>query len=179
MIEKEEKLPGTAEPQLGKQQPPTHRGWYSRGYLPHVDHPGVLQSITYRLADSLSKHAIEALHEKFQHRPSATHNLEIRQRLEALLDAGHGSCALRNSKAAECVVDTWKKFAAHRYDLIAWVVMPNHVHVLVRVYDGYPLGKIVQSWKSYTGRKIAELGLGVPREMIFLQYAHLPLAVHR
>jgi len=46
---------------------------------------------------------------------------------------------------------------------MAWVVMPNHVHVLIRVYEGATLGKIVQSWKSYTGRQIAELGLGVPR----------------
>ena len=41
--------------------------------------------------------------------------------------------------------------------------MPNHVHVLIRVYEGVALGKIVQSWKSYTGRRIAELGLGAPR----------------
>ena len=41
--------PGIAEPQLG----PTHRGWYHRGYLPHCDQPGLLQAITYHLADSL------------------------------------------------------------------------------------------------------------------------------
>jgi REP element-mobilizing transposase RayT len=33
--------------------------------------------------------------------------------------------------------------------------MPNHVHVLIKLMDGVPLGKVVQSWKSYTGRRIA------------------------
>ncbi|MFM2091811.1 MAG: hypothetical protein RLZZ127_2300, partial [Planctomycetota bacterium] len=28
-------------------------GWHSRGYLPHFDTARVIQSITYRLADSL------------------------------------------------------------------------------------------------------------------------------
>lgn len=52
------------------------------------------------------------------------------------------------------MVDTWRHFAGERCDQIAWVVMPNHVHVLIRVYEGVALGKIVQSWKSYTGRQI-------------------------
>lgn len=47
--------------------------------------------------------------------------------------------------------------AGARYDLIAWVVMPNHVHVLIRTYEGVTLGKIVQSWKSYTGRQISKM----------------------
>jgi putative transposase len=38
---------------------------------------------------------------------------------------------------------------------VAGVVMPNHVHVLIKLIDGVPLGKVVQSWKSYTGRRIA------------------------
>ncbi len=53
--------PGNAEPQLGTneerpagaQQSQVQRGWYSKGYLPHSDFPGLVQMITYRLADSL------------------------------------------------------------------------------------------------------------------------------
>ncbi|CAN5409188.1 hypothetical protein BH11ARM2_BH11ARM2_33280 [soil metagenome] len=41
-----------------------------------------------------------------------------------------------------------------RYDLKAWVVMPNHVHALIHVRDGLPLGKIVQSWKARTARRM-------------------------
>jgi REP element-mobilizing transposase RayT len=141
---------GTAEPQLG----PTHRGWYSRGYLPHCDHPGLLQAITYHLADSLPAAVLEQMDAELRSLPPERQHTERRRRVEAWLDAGHGSCVLRLPEAAACVVDTWRHFAGERYDLIAWVVMPNHVHALVRVYDGVPLGKIVQSWKSYTGRRI-------------------------
>jgi REP element-mobilizing transposase RayT len=89
--------------------------------------------------------------------PPERRDAERRKRLEAWLDAGHGGCALRNPAAAACVVETWKKFAPERYDLIAWVVMPNHAHVLIRVREGWELGMIVQSWKIYTGRRINEL----------------------
>jgi REP element-mobilizing transposase RayT len=141
---------GNAEPQLGS----THRGWYSRGYLPHRDHPGLLQAITYHLADSLPAAVLEQMDAELRSLPPERQDTERRRRVEAWLDAGHASCVLRLPEAAECVVDTWRHFAGERYDLIAWVVMPNHVHVLVRVYDGVSLGKIVQSWKSYTGRRI-------------------------
>ena len=146
-------IPGNAEPQLG----PTHRGWYSRGYLPHCDHSGLLQSITYHLADSLPATVLEQIGTELRTLPPGRQDTERRSRVEAWLDAGHGSCALRLPKAAECVLDTWRRFAGERYDLIAWVVMPNHVHVLVRVYEGVPLAKVVQSWKSYTGRRIRAL----------------------
>ncbi len=145
---------GNAEPQLGPS-----KGWYSRGYLPHRDHPGLLQAITYRLADSLSADALACMEAELRLAGSQRMDAERRERLEAWLDAGHGCCALRDPRAANCVVDTWRCFAGKRYDLIAWVVMPNHVHVLVRVYEGTALGRIVQSWKSYTGRRIALLML--------------------
>lgn len=35
-----------------------------------------------------------------------------------------------------------------RFDLLAWVVMPNHVHALFTVGDSVPLSRIVQNWKS-------------------------------
>jgi len=145
--------PGTAEPQLG----PVHRGWYSRGYLPHCDHPGLLQNVTYHLADSLPAAVLAQIDADLRILPPKHQDTERRARVEAWLDAGHGSCVLRLPEAAACVVDTWRRFAGERYDLIAWVVMPNHVHVLVRVYEAVPLAKIVQSWKSYTGRRIRAL----------------------
>jgi len=40
-----------------------------------------------------------------------------------------------------------------RYHLLAWVVMPNHVHVLIEVIQGYPLGDVIHSWKSFTAKQ--------------------------
>ena len=49
--------------------------------------------------------------------------------------------------------------------------MPNHVHVLMETTA--PLSKILQSWKSFTGRwameKNAELGLGVPGPALWMR----------
>nr|VFK08246.1 MAG: Transposase IS200 like [Candidatus Kentron sp. LPFa]VFK24071.1 MAG: Transposase IS200 like [Candidatus Kentron sp. LPFa] len=155
-------LPGRAEPQLGSGFDPTSgadrpREWYSRGYLPHCDYPGLLQTITYRLADSLPTEVLAWMERDLLNMVPNQANTLRRKHLDTQLDAGHGCCILRDPRAAECVVDTWRHFAGERYDLIAWVVMPNHVHVLIRVYEGMALGKIVQSWKSYTGRKIAQI----------------------
>ena len=49
--------------------------------------------------------------------------------------------------------------------------MPNHVHVLIE--PKVPVSKIVQSWKSYTGRWAiqhdAELGLGGPGKRFWMR----------
>ena len=152
------------ECRAGARRSQEHREWYSRGYLPHCDHPGLLQSITYRLADSLPADVLARLEEELRLLPPEKRDPERRRRVERWLDAGYGCCVLRDPRAAGCVVDTWRHFAGDRYDLIAWVVMPNHVHVLVRVYEGVALGKMTQSWKSYTGRRIAPLMLEKKRQ---------------
>ena len=47
-------------------------------------------------------------------------------------------------------------FEGQRYRLEAWVVMPNHVHVLFQPTNGWTMSKSVASWKVFTGRKISE-----------------------
>ena len=37
-----------------------------------------------------------------------------------------------------------------RYELYAYTVMNDHVHVLLRILDEEPLEKIIHSWKSFT-----------------------------
>lgn len=124
--------PGSAEPQLGTDRQ-AHRGWYNRGYLPHADLPGLVQMITYRLADSLPSGALDQIGDELSSIPIQLQQVEKRRRIQQWLDAGQGCCLLRQAAAAECVVKTWQRFAGERYNLIAWVVMPNHVHVLIRV----------------------------------------------
>ena len=113
--------------------------------------------ITYRLADSLPKDALAQLKEELKSLPEDARETARRQKIEIWLDAGHGSCVLRHSEAARCVMDTWQHFDGVRYEFIAGVVMPNHCHVIIRVFEGAMLSKIVQSWKSYTGRRITKM----------------------
>ena len=83
--------------------------------------------------------------------------LERRKAIESLLDKGYGSCILKNPKIAQIVIDNWQYFDGERYDLIAYVVMPNHVHLLIKTYEGWPLSKVVHSWKSFTAHEIKKV----------------------
>ncbi|WP_459936708.1 REP-associated tyrosine transposase [Desulfonatronum parangueonense] len=87
-------------------------------------------------------------------RDDAWREAELRRKIEAYLDAGHGSCLLKSPDVAEMVIETWFRFDGERYRLLEWVVMPNHCHVLIEPIDNFPLSKIVLSWKNYTARFI-------------------------
>ena len=52
------------------------------------------------------------------------------------------------------MVEAWQYFDRIRYDLVAYVVMPNHVHVLIKTYASFALSKVIQSWKTFTAREI-------------------------
>lgn len=123
-------------------------GWHSRGYLPHFDDGRSLQAVTYRLADALPIAVVAKLEEQ------SLAKEQRRNEIERYIDAGHGSCLLRMPSNAAGVVENWQHFHGTRYHLHAWVVMPNHVHVLIEPIGNYPLSEIVQSWKSYTAKKI-------------------------
>jgi len=71
---------------------------------------------------------------------------ERRTKLEAYLDRGAGECHLRDPRIAKLAEDALFHFHSVRYELLAWCVMPNHVHVLVDV-QMTPLWKIIQNWK--------------------------------
>ena len=43
------------------------------------------------------------------------------------------------------------------YRLGAWVVMPNHVHVVLWPMPNHTLSRIVQSWKRFTAREANKL----------------------
>jgi REP element-mobilizing transposase RayT len=71
-----------------------------------------------------------------------------RIKLEDYLDRGLGECFLRDPRIATMMENTIRFHHGRRFELLAWVVMPNHVHVLIRVGDTAPLSRIVQNWKS-------------------------------
>lgn len=58
-----------------------HPGWTSRGYLPHRDELGLLQSVTFRLADSLPQDELRQLKRELALQPKAKQDAERRMRL--------------------------------------------------------------------------------------------------
>jgi REP element-mobilizing transposase RayT len=76
--------------------------------------------------------------------------------IDAALDRGYGRRDLARSSVATLVQTALLAFDGDRYALIAWCVMPNHVHVLVAIKPGYALARIVHCWKSYTAKEATE-----------------------
>ena len=127
-------------------------GWHQRGYLPHHDVPGVTQLITFRLHD-----AVPAIRRsEWEALLRIENDRERRTKLEAYLDQGLGECWLRRSDVAEATQGALCFFNGQRYQLQAWVVMPNHVHVVVDVWET-PLADLLKSWKGFIAREANKL----------------------
>jgi putative transposase len=171
--------PGTANPPIGavgkteKSQANPETGesrdearnepyWHSRGYLPHFESPVAIQHVTFHLADSLPKAALDRLEAELKRLPPDKQDVERRKRIEAWRDAGYGSCILRQPDIAHMVQNTLFFFDGQRYHLLAWVIMPNHVHILFQPLNGWTVAKIVASWKKFTARKICDYQKATP-----------------
>ena len=78
-------------------------------------------------------------------------------KLNDWLDAGMGTCALADPAAAGIVEDVLRHFDGDRYALGEFVVMPNHVHLLVTPAPDWELSNLEQAWKSISAKRINEL----------------------
>lgn len=149
--------------------PPSAR-WYSRGYLPHCDDVHKFQFITFRLADSLPAEAVSKMEAALERHSPSTRDDARRKRLEQWRENGIGCCALRHPQVAQVMQETLFRCDGTRYRLVAWCIMPNHVHTLIQ--PNATLAKIVQSWKSFTGRwafaRNRELQLGISGDRFWM-----------
>ena len=138
-------------------------------HLPHWRQDGATYFVTYRLNDSLPKNKrrqLESIKRQWEQEHPAPQTKEVMDmlarevflRVERWLDAGYGECVLRTPANAELTTEPMHQFDSIRYELGCYVVMLNHVHVVVRPThsDSQPLEQIVKSWKSHSGRHINE-----------------------
>ena len=123
------------------------RGWHQRGYLPHFDAPGVTQIVTFQLHDSFPVER-RAEWEAIFRDPGDSAK---RRKLETWLDRGHGEGWLRRREVAQLIEKTLLDADGREYQMQAWVVMPNHVHLVVDVWD-VPLAKLINGWKGKSSR---------------------------
>jgi REP-associated tyrosine transposase len=147
--------------------------WRSRGYLPHFDQPRLVQFLTFRLHDAVPETVIEswkaelAWAEKLA--ASELREVALSKRISQYEDAGHGVCWLGDERIAALLENTLLQFDGQRYRLVAWCVMPNHVHAMIETSDGWPVAKVVQSWKSYTAHRANQI-LGRSGAFWFREY---------
>ncbi len=140
---------------------PDHRGWHSRGYLPHFDAEDAFQSVTFRLVDSVPAHTIERWKTDLKWTEETKQNskeaVTLRNLVEKYEDRGFGACYLRDRRIASLVRGALQRFDNERYKLIAWCIMPNHVHVMMKTISGCSLSSVIQNWKSFTAHMANKL----------------------
>ncbi len=156
---------------------PTVEVRITAGNLPHWYQPGVTYFITFRTEDSipttsandwrrrrsdwLKAHGIDPAHPDWsvrvrslpQEQQREFHTTFSREFME-YLDRGHGECVLSRPELARVVTNTLHHFDGQRYHLGDFVVMPNHVHLLVCLLGDTELEPLCYSWKKFTAGAI-------------------------
>ena len=157
---------------------PLRSGTHSRGYLPHVKREGAVYFVTFRLADSLPEAVLLKIQGQRAERlrrfladqearkqgvtPPCQDTLEEIERnyfreIERFLEQGSGECLLQRPDVAGIVATALRFFDRQRYRLDAWVIMPNHVHVVLWPMPNQELSEILHSWKRFTSREANKL----------------------
>ncbi|WP_050029450.1 transposase [Verrucomicrobium sp. BvORR034] len=150
----------------------------TRRRLPHWEQSEVCYFLTFRTADSLPaevaalfrwkrEHWLECKGVKFSDgRPwgeaiqslsaedRKAFNREFSTEFHGLLDAGHGRCWLKESSTRKIVEEALQHGDGSRCLLGDYVIMPNHVHVLMQPCSGNVLKEILTSLKKYSARRI-------------------------
>lgn len=135
-----------------------------RRHLPHWRQDGATYFVTFRMADSLPQKKLDQLRDERElwqrNCPDPSdeevelHCRQVIKKIEIWLDQGHGECILERDDLAEIVEGRLRHFAGQRYDLFSFVVMPNHVHAVVRPGEEHCLDSIMQGWKGVSANRI-------------------------
>jgi type I restriction enzyme R subunit len=145
--------------------------------LPHWSQQGTLSFITWRTWDSFPKPVLQRLLVE-RGKWLAAHGIDpdadnwpvrvqsldsasrtqfrklISDRWNEQLDACHGTCHLSHTDLSGIVRDSLLHFDGDRYEITDFVVMPNHVHILVAFSDERSMLTQCDSWKHYTATQI-------------------------
>lgn len=140
----------------------------SRANLPHWNQEGTTYWVTFRLADSLPQEKIKPWKDErdiwIRHHPEPWSDADWREyndqfgdRIDDWLDAAEGECHLRRPEVRAPVAGCLNRFDGDRYKLGPWVIMPNHVHLLICPTAGRTLPKIMQGIKGVSAKECNSL----------------------
>ena len=139
----------------------------TRANLPHWNKQNIASFVTFRLADALPQEKLLKIEEcrsiwlinhpqPWDEATTKEYFSTFDETIQRWLDAGYGSCVLADDGCRQIVEEALWHFAGERYALYAYVIMPNHVHVLFMPTDEWSLSETVMSWKRFIARKINE-----------------------
>jgi REP element-mobilizing transposase RayT len=122
-----------------------------RGRLPHWERECGLYFVTFRTCDSLPKQCLEAARKQLL---KSGKDGRLRQvQFEELLDRCFGSRPFNDPRCAEVVAGSLRALNG-KYRLLAWCIMPNHVHFVARLLPGNTLAQVMHSVKSFSAKQI-------------------------
>lgn len=137
----------------------------TRGRLPHWSQQGRALFVTFRLTDSLPQNRLDQL-ARMKQEWLDTHPLpwsddalseyehKILVQVNKWLDAGYGSCILQRHDIRQVVTDALRFYDEKQYKLWAYVVMPNHVHLVASPIGDGNVMKPVGNAKRYSATMI-------------------------
>jgi len=135
--------------------------------LPHFHPKGGIFFITLRLADSIPIHIVRELKQEreikigmmektFKGNTLKTEKTILEKHLFAKFDEWLDACNrgpqwLKNERIARTVSEKIQELDGRRYRLIAYSIMPNHVHLLMNLddYDKTDEGNLKGTTKNY------------------------------
>ncbi|QDU91057.1 Transposase IS200 like protein [Pirellulimonas nuda] len=122
--------------------------------LPHWSQAGVVTFLTWRTWDSIPESVLQPwLLQRRDHTGKAS-EIDSSNRWNEHLDACYGACVLRRPEMSAIVADSLMHFDGDRYERTDFVVMPNHVHVLVAFPNDDRMLRQCKSWKRFTAKEI-------------------------
>lgn len=137
-----------------------------RRHLPDQIPEGAPIFITWSLKGSIPVQVLETLrreHDRLKREPSRAGESKFDRKIREakvlflmtdkhLDSASSGPMHLKDEDAAKSVEDSIRFGVPDRYELFAWCIMANHVHVLLKPV--MELCKIMQGIKGFTSRQI-------------------------
>jgi len=163
---------------------------YHWSHGPHYQFDDAIVFLTWRLAFTLPKHLLQLFHELSQrpqrevqqtmHKPAYDRLSQVEEAgtsmladniylynkfLEydlALAKHQHPGFSLNQSEIAHILKDALHSYEGSKYELHAYTIMSNHVHLLIRAHKCgestyYQIADIVKGIKRYTARAINQL----------------------
>jgi REP-associated tyrosine transposase len=133
---------------------------HTENRLPHWQQKGAVYFVTFRLADAIPENLLSRWETKRecwlrlhpQPRPidvEQEYHRRFSSTIDRWLDAGHGSCLLRERENPKLMANALQHFDGVHYAQIAWLSTASSFSTQTGYWNGLP-----HSWKLFSARRI-------------------------
>lgn len=132
--------------------------------LPHLYQPNKLYFVTFRLSDSIPKEVLTKIREesqllKAQLKESDSellrnYNQKLMATIDKYIDSGYGSQYFITPEIRQLMVDTLMECHQKDYYIYDYVLMPNHIHLLIRTGAIKTLTELISQIKRKSAFRI-------------------------